>query len=66
VVLDSADTIDNADDASYIDLEYFLPDAPSVDHIITTRSSRALEMSTLAAIEVAEIEVEEAAALFCK
>jgi NB-ARC domain len=41
VILDSADTIDKADDASYVDLEYFLPDAPSVDVIITTRSSRA-------------------------
>ena len=44
VILDGADTIDDADNASYIDLEYFLPDAPSVDVIITTRSSRAQEI----------------------
>jgi hypothetical protein len=28
VVLDNMDTINNADNASFIDLEYFLPDAP--------------------------------------
>jgi tetratricopeptide (TPR) repeat protein len=66
VVLDSADTIDNADDTSYIDLGYFLPDAASVDNIITTRSSRAQDMSTLEAVEVGEMEADEAAALFCK
>jgi len=65
VVLDSADNIDNADDASYIDLAYFLPDAPSVDNTITTRS-RAQEMGTLEAVEIGEMEIEEAAALFYK
>jgi hypothetical protein len=34
----SADTIDNADDPPYIYLNYFLPDAPYVDVIITSRS----------------------------
>lgn len=66
VVLDSADTIDNADDASYIDLRYFLSDAKSVDNIITTRSSTAQDMSTLEAVEVGEMEADQAAALFCK
>jgi tetratricopeptide (TPR) repeat protein len=66
VVLDSADTIDNVDNVSYVDLEYFLPDASSVDNIITTRSSRAREICTLETVEVAEMEAEEAAALFCK
>jgi tetratricopeptide (TPR) repeat protein len=66
VVLDSADTIDTVDDVSYVDLEYFLPDASSVDNIITTRSSRAREICTLETVEVAEMEAEEAAALFCK
>jgi hypothetical protein len=49
VIFDSADTIDDADKASYIDLKYFIPDAPSVDVIITTRSSRAQEMTSLKA-----------------
>ena len=64
VIFDSADAIDNADDASYIDLEYFLPDAPSVDVIITTRSSRAQEMTALEALEAADMEPAEAVELF--
>jgi tetratricopeptide (TPR) repeat protein len=66
VVLDSADTIDNVEDKSYIDLEYFLPDAPFVDVIITTRSSRAGAMTPLDPVEVAEMESWEAAELFRK
>jgi hypothetical protein len=61
LVLDSADSIDDADDSSYVDLEYFLPDAPLVGVIVTTRSSRAREMSALEAVEVAEMEALEAA-----
>ena len=64
VVFDSADAIDESDDASYIDLNYFLPDAPSVDIIITTRSARAREMTELEAVEVGEMEKSEAADLF--
>lgn len=37
VVLDSADTIDNPDDASYIDLGFFVADAANVENIISTR-----------------------------
>ena len=37
VVLDSADTIDNDRDKSYIDLRYFVPDVPGVHVIITSR-----------------------------
>jgi hypothetical protein len=33
-------------------LEFFLPDAPTVDVIITTRYVRAAEMTTLVAVEV--------------
>jgi len=46
-----------ADDASYIDLNYFLPDPPCLDVIITTRSSRAQEMSTLEVMEAVEAAV---------
>jgi len=46
-----------ADDASYIDLNHFLPDAPCLDVIITTRSSRAQEMSTLEVMEAVEAAV---------
>ena len=43
--------------ASYIDLNYFLPDPPCLDVIITTRSSRAQEMSTLEVMEAVEAAV---------
>src|ERR1700722_18329799 len=62
-IFDSADTIDNADDASYIDLNYFLPDAPCVDATITTRSSRAQEMAALEAVKVGDMNPVEAAEL---
>jgi len=65
VVLDSADTIDDPDNASYIDLDYFLPDASLVDIIITTRSSQVREMTPLE-VDVADMEAEEAADLFRK
>jgi hypothetical protein len=45
-----ADSIDESEDALYIDLNYFLPDAPSVDIIITTRSARARETTELEAV----------------
>jgi tetratricopeptide (TPR) repeat protein len=64
VMFDGADAIDESDDASYIDLNYFLPDAPSVDIIITTRSAQAREMTELEAVEVGEMEKSEAADLF--
>ena len=64
VVLDSADTIDNDRDKSYIDLEYFLPDAPGVHVVITSRSSTAKGMTTLDTVEVAEMEPSEAIELF--
>ncbi len=64
VILDSADTIDNDRDKSYIDLGYFIPDAPGVHIVITSRSSTAKEMTTLDAVEVAEMEASEATELF--
>ena len=64
VVLDSADTIDDDQQTSYIDLDYFMPDAPGVYIVITSRSSTAKEMTTLDAVEVAEMEPPEAVELF--
>ena len=64
VVLDSADTIDDDQQTSYIDLDYFMPDAPGVHVVITSRSSTAKEMTTLDAVEVAEMEPSEARELF--
>ncbi|KAL8628976.1 hypothetical protein Q9189_005317 [Teloschistes chrysophthalmus] len=64
VVMDSADSIDNDQDRSYIDLRYFMPDAPGVHIIITSRSSTVQEMTLLEAIEVADMESSEATELF--
>jgi tetratricopeptide (TPR) repeat protein len=64
VVLDSADTIDNDRDQSYIDLGYFMPDAPRLHVIVTSRSSTAKEMTTPNAVEVGEMEPSEATELF--
>ncbi len=64
VVLDSVDTIDNDRDKTYIDLGYFMPNAPGVHVVITSRSSTAKEMTTLDAVEVAEMEPSEATELF--
>ena len=63
MIFDSADTIDNAGDASYIDLNYFLPYAPCVDAIVMTQSSRAQEMTALEAVKVADMKPAEAAEL---
>ena len=64
VVLDSADTIDNNRDKSYIDLAYFMPDTPGVHVVITSRSSTAKGITQLDAVEVAEMELLEATELF--
>lgn len=64
VILDSADTIDDDQQQSYIDLDYFNPDTPGVYIIITSRSSTAKEITTLDAVEVADMELPEAVELF--
>lgn len=64
LILDSADTIEDDQRKSYIDLDYFIPDAPGVHVIITSRSSIAKEMTTLEAVEVADVKPPEAVELF--
>jgi hypothetical protein len=59
VVLDNANAIDDEDYESYINLEIFLPDATTVEAIVTTRRSGTAEMTTLAAVEVEEMEATE-------
>ena len=66
VVFDGADALDDGSDESYLNLEFLLPDTPMVDVIITTRHARATEMTTLAAVEVGEMETTEAVELFEK
>jgi hypothetical protein len=64
LVFDSADAIDDKHDAGYIDLKHYLPNAPSVHIIITTRSSKAKGMTRLLSVEVGSMEVSEAVELF--
>ncbi|KAL9591408.1 MAG: hypothetical protein Q9179_007754, partial [Wetmoreana sp. 5 TL-2023] len=64
LVLDSADTIDNKQHDSYIDLDYFMPDTPGLHVIVTSRSSTVMEITQLEAVEVAEMEASEATELF--
>jgi len=66
VVFDSLDALDDNYEESYLNLGFFLPDAPTVDIIITTRHARAAEMTTLEVIEVGEMEATEAVELFQK
>jgi tetratricopeptide (TPR) repeat protein len=66
LVLDSADAIDDSDDESCINLAFFMPDAPTVDIIVTTRYAGAAEMATLTPVEVGEMAPTEAAELFQK
>lgn len=64
VILDNTDIIDNDRDKSYIDLRYFIPDAPGVYIIITSRSLTAKKITTLDTMEVADMELPEAIELF--
>ena len=67
MVFDSADGIDDNDSAeSYIDITIYLPDAPLVDVVITTRCAQAARMTDLEVVEVGEMGPEEAVALFRK
>ena len=52
-------------DSSYVDLGFFLPDAPGVDVINTSQSSRTKDVTWLEAVVVADMEPVEAAELFC-
>lgn len=63
-VMDGADVIDDEEDPFYIDLNHLLPDAPGLDIIVTTRSSRAQHISAQEAVEVTEMTEDEAVQLF--
>lgn len=65
--MDGADAIDQSEEAaSYIDLQYYLPDAPNLDVIITTRSSRAQFISSHDSVEVVRMSEAEAKLLFLR
>ncbi|KAJ9655339.1 hypothetical protein H2198_005794 [Neophaeococcomyces mojaviensis] len=65
-VMDSADAIEDVGDPAFIDLNYYLPSGPRLDRIITTRISRAQDMSSQGGVEVREMAEVEAVQLFQK
>jgi tetratricopeptide (TPR) repeat protein len=66
LVFDGADSVDNENDDSFVDIQHYIPNSPYVDVIITTRSASAKGIASLEAIEVAEMEITEATTLFSK
>lgn len=65
-VLDSADSIEDADSDGYIDLQSYLVDAACVDVVITTRVQSAKDMTDLEAVQVAELTPDEARDIFIR
>jgi tetratricopeptide (TPR) repeat protein len=62
-VMDSADEIEDDRSRLFVNLNHYLPEAPQLDRIITTRSSRARGLSTRA-VAVAEMSEDEAIQVF--
>lgn len=65
-VFDNADSISNPQDPSYVDLRRFLPDDPSIQIIVTSRDQLAVGLSELSAVEVDNMQPDEALSLFQK
>lgn len=63
-VMDSADDVEDDTSELYIDLNHYLPAAPLLDRIVTTRSSQLSGLSQQGAIEVKEMTEAEAIDLF--
>lgn len=64
MVFDGADSIDNSQSSGYIDMKHFIPNAPSLHVIITSRSSTAKDMTQLDGVHVGEMDEAQAAELF--
>ena len=60
MILDNTNIINNNRDKTYIDLRYFIPNAPGVHIIIISRSLIIKKITILNAIEVADIKLLEA------
>lgn len=63
-MIDVVDEVEDGVSGFYIDLTHYLPKAPQLDQIVTTRSSRMQGMSPQGAIEVKEMTTKEAVDLF--
>lgn len=65
-VLDSADSIEDADSDRYIDLQSYLVDTASADVVITTRVQSDRDMTELEAVQVAGLTPDEARDIFIR
>jgi hypothetical protein len=63
-ILDSADNVGDAGATDHIDIERYIPDAPCVDVIVTTRSQSVQHMTSLPAVQVTSLDRVEARNLF--
>ncbi|KAK4065015.1 hypothetical protein Purlil1_14075 [Purpureocillium lilacinum] len=66
MVFDGANLADDETASDSIDLKHFLPNAPNLHIIITTRTSTALDMSPLRGVAVGAMELSQAVELFHK
>ncbi|OCL01597.1 hypothetical protein AOQ84DRAFT_218213 [Glonium stellatum] len=64
MVFDGADSIDNENDAEFLDLAYYMPESPAVHVIVTTRSRTAKDMTMLEGVNVGEMDEQQAVDLF--
>ncbi|OQN95386.1 hypothetical protein B0A48_18634 [Cryoendolithus antarcticus] len=65
-VYDNADSLDDESDPYFVDLQRYLPDAPGIEVVITTRSQTATGMTELEAIEVGKLAPVEAVEMFMR
>ncbi|KAI9715102.1 MAG: hypothetical protein M1828_001037, partial [Chrysothrix sp. TS-e1954] len=65
-IFDSADNVEEQQDPEFVDLPSLLPNAPSVQVLITTRSEGAKKISQSKSVEVGSLEPQQALSLFWK
>ena len=65
-VFDNADSLDDESDHYFVNLRRYLPDAPGIDVIVTTRSRTAVDMTELEAVEVGKLAPAEAVDIFMR
>ncbi|SPN97805.1 uncharacterized protein DNG_01317 [Cephalotrichum gorgonifer] len=65
MVFDGADELDG-EDRNFVNLALYIPRAPGVHVIVTSRSQNIKHFSTFDGVEVGRLGLEEAVDLFCK
>lgn len=65
-MFDNADSLDDKTAPYFGDLQWYLPDAPGVEVIITTRSRTAIRLTELEAVVVAKLAPAEAVDIFVR